>query len=192
MTNELKIHKNKSFEDINYSENKWTNSEFYKCKFIGCNFTESDLRGKIFEDCSFEECNFSMTEIDDVSFRNILFKGCKMLGIDFTKFNNLIFSLRFDSCIMDYCTFFGTIQKRTQFINCSLKDVDFSETDLSLALFTKSDLTRAIFSNTILEGADFRSAINFNIDPESNKVKKAKFSSYQLEGLLYKHQLDIS
>ena len=192
MTNDIKIHENKSFESVNYFEKKLTNIEFYKCKFKECDFTKCDLRGINFEDCSFEDCNFSMTEIDGVGFRNAIFKGCKMLGIDFTKFNNLMFSFRFNSCIMDYCTFFGTKLKQTQFVNCSLKDVDFSETDLSSSLFTKSDLTRARFSNTILEKADFRSAVNFSIDPESNKVKKAKFSAFQLEGLLDKYQLDIS
>lgn len=192
MANEKNSNEDKSFENVDYYEKKLVDSAYYKCRFIECNFTKSDLRGVVFEDCSFENCNFSMTEIDGASFRNILFKGCKMLGIDFTKFNNLIFSFRFETCIMDYCTFFGTVLKKTQFINCSLKEVDFSEADLTRAIFTESDLTRAIFSRTILEEADFRTAINFGIDPETNSVKKAKFSSFQLESLLMKYQLDIS
>lgn len=72
-----------------------------------------------------------------------------------------------------------------------MKDVDFTEADLSLAIFTNSNLTRARFSNTILEKADFSSATNFSIELESNKVKKAKFSAFQLEGLLHKYQLNI-
>ena len=150
------------------------------------------MRGNIFEDCCFQDCNLSMTEIEGVGFRNTIFTGSKMLGVDFTRCNDLMFSFRFDNCIMDYCTFFGTKLKKTHFIKCSLKDVDFSETDLSSALFTNSDLTRARFSNPILEKADFRSATNFTIDPESNKVIKAKFSALQLEGLPTKYQLDIS
>ena len=102
-----------------------------------------------------------------------------------------MFSFRFDNCIMDYCIFLGTKLKKTHFIKCSLKEVDFSEADLSSSLFTNTDLTGTIFSNTILEKADFTTATNFSIDPEFNKLKKAKFSVFQLEGLLYKYQLDI-
>jgi len=42
----------------------------------------------------------------------------------------------------------------------------------------------AVFENTILEGADFRSATNYSINPAKNKIKKAKFSSDGIRGLL--------
>ena len=93
---------------------------------------------------------------------------------------------------MDYCTFFGTKLKNTHFVKCSLKEADFTESDLSSAVFNDTDLTGTRFLNTILEKADFRNAKNFAIDPEFNKIKKAKFSAFQLEGLLYKYQLIIS
>jgi uncharacterized protein YjbI with pentapeptide repeats len=80
---------------------------------------------------------------------------------------------------------------KTFFNNCKLKDADFAEADLSSSKFDNSDLEGVIFENTILEKCDFRSAINFIIDPEKNKVKKAKFSAAGLAGLLSKYQLDI-
>ncbi|WP_354360136.1 pentapeptide repeat-containing protein [Pedobacter sp. UYP30] len=132
-----------------------------------------------------------MTSIYDTGFRNAAFKNCKILGVDFTRCNKYMFSFSFDNCIMDYCTFYGTKLKKTKFLQCSLKEVDFSETDLTSALFTKSDLTGAVFSKTLLEKADFKSATNISIDPEFNTLKKAKFSAFQLEGLLLKYQLDI-
>jgi fluoroquinolone resistance protein len=92
---------------------------------------------------------------------------------------------------MDYCSFYGRKLKKTGFVKCSLKNVDFSETDLTSSIFSNSDLTGATFSNTLLERVDFRTATNFSINPEFNKIKKAKFSAFQLEGLLYKYQLDI-
>lgn len=106
-----------------------------------------------------------MTALEGASFRNANFIGSKILGIDFTRCNNFSFSFRFDNCVMDYCTFFGTKLKSTHFIKCSLKEVDFSEADLSSAVFNETDLTGTIFSNTILENADFRSAKNFSIEP---------------------------
>ena len=80
---------------------------------------------------------------------------------------------------------------KTKFDKCSLKETDFTEVNLSASVFSDCDLTGAIFSNTILEKVDFRTANNYSIDPEFNKLKKAKFSAFNLDGLLYKYQLDI-
>jgi len=72
-----------------------------------------------------------------------------------------------------------------------LKETDFSEVNLSSSIFSECDLTGAIFSHSTLKKVDFRTAINYSIDPEFNKLEKAKFSEFNLEGLLYKHHLDI-
>jgi uncharacterized protein YjbI with pentapeptide repeats len=191
MSTEPVIHEHKVFSHIDYTEKKLRHREFYKCKFEGCVFVKSDLRTNSFEDCTFESCNFTMTNIEGAGFRNAIFKNCKLLGLDFTACNTFMFSFKFEECLMDYCIFYGSKLKKTPFIQCSLKEVDFTEADLSSASFSKSDLSGAKFSNTVLEKTDFRGATNFSIEPEFNKMKKAKFSSYQLEGLLYKYQLDI-
>lgn len=191
MTNNITYHELKEFRDINYSGKTMRKRAFNKCKFVGCNFYKSDLRDNSFEDCLFDNCDFSMADVDGTGLRNISFNNCKILGVNFTKCSRFMFSFSFENCIIDYSTFFGTKLKKTQFIKCSLKEVDFSEADLSSASFNQSDLSGTKFSNTILEKADFRYAVNFDIDPEYNKLKKARFSVTQLEGLLYKHQLDI-
>lgn len=72
-----------------------------------------------------------------------------------------------------------------------LHEADFTEADLSGSLFENCDLARAIFQNTILEKADFRSAYNYSLDPGMNKVKKAKFSTAGLVGLLDKYDIDV-
>ncbi|WP_417888025.1 pentapeptide repeat-containing protein [Zunongwangia sp.] len=191
MRNKTVINEDKKFEKINYTEKTLRNREFFQCDFIRCNFTESDLRGNTFEDCTFENCNFSMTSIDGTGFRNVLFLDSKILGIDFSKCNEFMFSFKFENCLLDYSTFFRTKMQKTAFINCSLKQVDFSEVDLTSSLFTNSDLTGALFSRTVLEKVDFSNAQNFAIDPEQNSMKKAKFSANQLESLLYKYDLTI-
>jgi hypothetical protein len=43
-----------------------------------------------------------------------------------------------------------------------------------------------------LENSDFRTAHNFIVDPDKNKIKKAKFSVSGLPGLLLKYGLQIS
>jgi len=191
MANERITQENENFKNIDYTGKTLRDLEFFNCCFVECNFTKSNLRGIKFEDCTFQDCNFSMTDIEGTGFRNATFIGCKILGIDFMRCNKFMFSFKFDNCIMHFCTFFGTKLTKTHFIKCDLKEVDFSETDLSLAVFANTDLNGTKFSNIILEKADFSSATNFAIDPELNKVKKAKFSTFQLEGLLYKYELEI-
>ena len=81
--------------------------------------------------------------------------------------------------------------KATRFHNCQLKDADFAEADLSAATFDGCDLAGAIFDRSNLEKADFRTARNYRIDPENNRLKKAKFSPLGLAGLLGKYDVVI-
>jgi hypothetical protein len=52
-------------------------------------------------------------------------------------------------------------------------------------------LSGTIFNNTIIEQADFRTANNYSIDPENNRIKKARFSTQGISGLLDKYQIII-
>ncbi|WP_373542362.1 pentapeptide repeat-containing protein [Chamaesiphon sp.] len=63
--------------------------------------------------------------------------------------------------------------------------------DLSSSVFDNCDLTRTIFARTILEKADFRNSFNYSIDPELNRIKKAKFSQSGIAGLLDKYDIEI-
>ncbi|MCG4740016.1 pentapeptide repeat-containing protein, partial [Bacteroides intestinalis] len=46
------------------------------------------------------------------------------------------------------------------------------------------DLCYASFHHTNLEKADFSTARNYALNPAANRLKKARFSRYGLEGLL--------
>ena len=81
--------------------------------------------------------------------------------------------------------------KKTVFSGCSLKEVDFEETDLTMVNFEQCDLMGAHFIRTILEKTDFRTAINYTLDPEMNKMKNARFSYLGISGLLAKYDIDI-
>jgi uncharacterized protein YjbI with pentapeptide repeats len=78
-----------------------------------------------------------------------------------------------------------------KFQNCKLVEVDFSESDLSGVLFDRCDLSGATFDRTNLEKADLRTSINYLINPEINKVKKAKFSYPAVLGLLTKYDVVV-
>lgn len=72
-----------------------------------------------------------------------------------------------------------------------MQEVDFTESDLNTAKFDNCNLGLSIFKNTILEKADFRTSYNYSIDPESCKIKGAKFARLGLAGLLDKYNLTI-
>ena len=69
--------------------------------------------------------------------------------------------------------------------------MDFTECDLTASIFENCDLNNATFDNTIIEKVDFRTAFNYSINPELNRIKKAKFSIEGISGLLSKYDIDI-
>jgi len=81
--------------------------------------------------------------------------------------------------------------KGTKFNSCMLQHVDFTETDLTNSIFNNCDFKNAIFERSIVEKSDFRSSFNYVIDPEMNKIKKAKFSMPEVLGLLRKYNIEV-
>ncbi|MCB0588193.1 MAG: pentapeptide repeat-containing protein, partial [Phaeodactylibacter sp.] len=102
-----------------------------------------------------------------------------------------LFSVSFEGCQLDLSSFFKRQLKETVFKNCSLREVDFAEANLAGAAFEHCSLNGAIFEKTNLEGADFRTAQHYSIDPEMNRVRKARFSFDGLAGLLEKYDIKV-
>ncbi|WP_437438301.1 pentapeptide repeat-containing protein [Rhodonellum ikkaensis] len=142
-------------------------------------------------DCIFTNCNFSLCKLPHCQMNNVSFKDCKILGVNFSKCLDFLFEVKFEDCSLDYCSFTRKKLPKTQFIKCSMRHVDFFESDLSKSSFSETDLTNAIFNNTILKEVDFTTASNYSIDPERNTIKKAKFSLLGIEGLLHKYDIKI-
>ena len=185
------LHENKTFEKVDYSEKELRGREFISCIFKNCNFERSDLSGNDFLDCDFENCNFSLVKLKQTGLKNVKFTGCTMTGIDFSPCNDFLFEVNFNSCLLDYSAFQKKKMKKTKFTDCSIREAHFTDVDLTAAIFQNCDLTNTYFQKNILEKTDFTSARNFTIDPEQNKMKKAKFSIGSLPGLLGKYDLEI-
>ena len=100
-------------------------------------------------------------------------------------------SFKFENCILDHSSFYKTKIRETVFKNCQLREVDLAECDLTGSLFENCDLTGAKFERTILERSDLRTSFHFSIDPEINRIKKAKFSLSAISGLLDKYDIEI-
>jgi uncharacterized protein YjbI with pentapeptide repeats len=185
------LHENKTFSQINYAEKHLQGREFINCVFEQCDFSKAVIRDTDFMSCIFKECNFTMCHWPGSGLDKAIFAGCKILGVDFTQCNQMMFSPIFDQCYLDYSIFYGLKIRKMQFLRCSLKEVDASYADLTAAVFTGSDLLGMKFISTVLDKADLRDTEHLSLDPELNKMKKARLSMRDLPGLLDKHQLEI-
>ncbi len=181
----------KTFDNIDFKENPLKKGEYENCDFINCDFSNSDLSDIRFSDCHFVDCNLSLTKLIGTVLQDIKFKECKMLGLHFDDCHEFGLSFSFESCSLNHSSFYKTKIKKTTFKNSQLQEVDFTECILNNSVFDNCDLTEATFYNTNIEKTDFRTSGNYSIDPENNRIKKAKFSFPDVTGLLDKYDIEI-
>ena len=182
---------NQSFATKDFREELLAVAEYELCTFTNCSFANVDLSGIEFAECEFRNCDISLAKLGDTSFRDVRFVGCKMLGLHFDDCRQFLFSASFDACQLNLSSFFKVNLKETIFSNCQLQEVDFSESNLSGASFLECELAGAQFDHTNLEKADLRTAYHYTIDPENNRIKRAKFSQAGVVGLLTKFNIVI-
>lgn len=179
------------FKDINYTEKHLPKGKYDNCIFLNCDFTQSNISNLTFVECKFENCDFSLVISKNTAFRDVQFINCKLLGFNFNDCTESFLDFHFDNYQLNLASFFQLKIKDTIFKNCTLQEVDFSETDLTESSFDDCDLSRAIFDNSILEKVDFRTAFNYSIDPDGNRIRGAKFSMSGVIGLLRKYKIEV-
>ncbi len=179
------------FRKEDFSDNPLPKGEYEKCTFINCDFSNSDLSYVKFLECEFVNCNISMVNLNQTAFKDVKFTDSKMLGLRFDYCNKFGLSLSFENCILNHSSFYQVKIKKTQFRNTSLLEVDFTESDMTESVLDGCDLDRSTFYMTILEKADLRTSFNYSIDPEVNRIKKARFSLLGALGLLRKYDIEI-
>jgi fluoroquinolone resistance protein len=184
--------KDKTFNKSDLCQSPLAKGEYEDCVFNNCDLSSAYLAGIYFSDCTFVSCNLSLAKLIKTSFSNIIFKDCKMLGLHFDTCNPFGLVLQFDACTLDHSSFYELKLKRTLFKNSKLHEVDFTGADLNHAIFDNCDLLSARFENTMLEKANLITAYNYSINPELNKIKKARFSQSGIAGLLDKYDIEIA
>ena len=185
------IHLHKTFEKVVYTGQKVSSREFENCVFQNCNFSDTSFLSSTFMDCEFNDCNLSMMELSGSSLKNVTFKNCKLLGIAFDACNDFLFQVSFDHCVLDFASFANKKMPKTKFGGSSMREVSFVGTKLKQSTFEKCDLSGAIFNDCDLSECNFTTATNFQIDPQSNMLKKARFSLQGIPGLLEKYDIKI-
>ena len=181
----------KAFKNKDFTTTPMEKGEYDSCRFVNCQFENSDLSTLNFIDCTFEDCNLTNAKLNGVSLHDVTFKNCKLVGLLFNNCGGFTFSPRFEGCQLNLSSFYQVNVSNVVFTKCRLHEVDFSKANLTGCMFADCDLRGAVFSDTNLEKADLRTAYNVTIDPERNRLKKAKFSLQNVAGLLVKYGVEI-
>ncbi len=181
----------KAFRNKDFTTIPLEKAEYDGCRFVNCHFENNDLSSLNFIDCMFEDCNLTNAKLNGVMLNDVSFKNCKLVGILFNNCGGFTFSPRFEGCQLNLSSFYQVNVSNVVFTKCRLHEVDFSKANCSGCAFDDCDLQRAVFSDTNLEKADLRTAYNFSIDPDRNRLKKAKFSLQNVAGLLMKYGVEI-
>lgn len=166
--------------------------EYDNCTFTDCDLAEADLSGITFMDCEFTNCNLSNAKLKDTGMKTVRFRNCKLMGMMFMDCSSFLFSVDFTDCVLNFSSFYNLTLKKTNFTNCNLQETDLTDADLTEVVMDNCNLAGAKFEHTTLVKADLRTAYNYIIDPELNRVKGAKFSLQGIPGLLEKYQIQVS
>lgn len=149
--------------------------EFIQCKFSNSLFVKSRFISCRFEDCTFTGCDLSLSTLHNCFFNDVDFKDCKLIGIDWTK-TGRPFRVNYENCKINDSIFYNLDLRNIHILNCEARNVDFEKANLSKAVLTNTDFLRTNFTNSDLSFSDFTQAVNYRINPDSCKIKKAKFS----------------
>lgn len=171
------------FNELNFSVKATGEVEFVECRFKNIDFTSIPLKNFKFIDCCFNNCNFNNATLRGVLFRAPKFHQSKLLGMNWTEAQTLTLP-EYTECLMDFSVFQKLNLKGAKFIKCKLHEVDFYEAQAPKSEWNGSDLKDSNFSGTNLSEADFRSAIQYNINVRETNVSKAKFSMPEAINLL--------
>ncbi|MEC8401376.1 MAG: hypothetical protein VXZ16_02110 [Bacteroidota bacterium] len=121
-----------------------------------------DLRDARFESCTFVASDLSNMRTFGLGLQHVTFRGCKLVGFDFSSCNALGFQAHMENCIADAANVEAT------------------------------DFRNVTWKGGRAHGADFRTATGWRIRPEENRVKGAKFRRDDLLGLVEGWDLDLS
>ncbi|QJW90695.1 pentapeptide repeat-containing protein [Spirosoma taeanense] len=169
----------------------WHGHAFEQCQFRKLDLTRTALTGSSFVDCRFEDCNLTGVELKNTKLYDVQFTACRLLHVDFGVCDAFGFHTNFQDCQLDYTVFLNRKLRKANFTDCSLKEAHFLKCDLTATVFKNCNLELARFEDNNLTQVDFATSYNLTIDPDDNKVKKARFSLYSLPGLLTKYDLVV-
>lgn len=193
------IYEDQSFNAFDQSEEEFKGIRFIDCVFNACNFSSASFTQCTFNRCSFQNSDLSLLKVNGSTFSKIKFENSKLVGVNWTtaswyttSASQLVRSINFEKCILNYVSFFGLNLPNMAFSNCIIVEADFSESVLKNADFSGADLKGSLFRKTDLTGANFTGAKNYQISPTDNTITHASFSLPEAFSLLECLDINIS
>lgn len=179
------------FSGVNFSVEYLGVSSYENCQFENCSFNGVNLSHLGFLECKFVNCDLSSANLNNTSLKDIEFVNCKMLGLQFDSINPFLFQISCDECQLSFCSFYNLNLRSSRFTSCNFSEVDFSNSILNDCTFEYCDFKLSNFEQTNLEKLDLSNCINYQIDPNNNRIRGASFSRDGVEGLLIKYGIKI-
>jgi fluoroquinolone resistance protein len=182
-----------TFKKLDIRQETIKQKTFQECIFTQCTLNEVSFDNCKFLKCTFKECDLNLMKVKNSTFSEVEFENSKVVGVNWMEAlwgkSNLLGSINFTDCTLNYSTFIGLTLKKMRLIRCLAKDVDFAEADLTQSNCTGTDFSDSRFHHTNLTEADFTDATHYNISATLNTLKKTRFSLPEAISLLY--SLDI-
>lgn len=132
------------------------------------------LENAEFEDCVFDHCRWVGTRVQNCRFNACTFDHCNFSGVVFS------FTTMKDAWLLNsafrYNDFSGMALNGFDWTGAELQQCTFDDTRLAGASFYGVRLGGTRFTRCDLQKADLRTAEEYTIDLETNKLKGARFS----------------
>lgn len=178
-----------TFTSIDFSGTRLPETEYENCIFKGCTFT--DISRIDFSECLFELCNFSNAKAVLTALKDCTFKESKLTGMNFSPMKDFGFAVHFNQCNLSYTSFDKKKLNKSSIHHSNCRGANYTQADLSKCTIQHCNFMEAVFMHTDISGVDFTTNQHFLIDPNLNKVKKTRFASHSLGGLLYLYDIII-
>jgi fluoroquinolone resistance protein len=123
-------------------------------------------------------------ECKGIRLNDVRFIRCKLVGMNFFHIDPFLLSFSFEGCLVMGCNFNGLKMPKTSFKECKMRDCMFSEADISGGSFVDCEFRDTVFHHTNLEKVDFSGAMGYEINPTTNRIKRAKFTLPEAASLL--------
>lgn len=185
------FNENQSYKKENYTNSKLDNHHYTNCKFHHCDFSQTSFKKVRFIDCQFDNCVLNLPQLDDCRLQECVFKESKITGANFFQCDPFLFSIKLESCLLQYCNFANLPLKEGIFNKSIFTECVFSENQMQETQFCYCDLTGTIFHHCNLQKANFSKAFNYVIDPLTNQIKGATFSLPEALVLLRSFEINL-
>jgi uncharacterized protein YjbI with pentapeptide repeats len=164
---------------------------YESCVFNNCDFSNTHLMKVNWIDCRFINCELSNASLVECKLQDVIFEDCKLLGVDFSSVNSILFDAIFRESNLSFAQFVEMKPKHIRCESCNLTQADFTMSDLTECEFLGCNMEGVTFDQTILTKVDMSNSFAIWIDLDLNIVDRMKISKDQLPGLLQNFNLEI-